>query len=40
MADFFAFQDAVQSMVFDSDHPAIKRMKNIEAFLNRCKLYY
>ena len=30
-------QDAVQSMVYDSDHPSIKRMKNIEAFLNRCK---
>lgn len=23
-------------MVCDSDHPTIKRMKNIEAFLNRC----
>nr|CAH0106470.1 unnamed protein product [Daphnia galeata] len=27
--------DAVQSMVYDSDHPTIKRMKNIEAFINR-----
>lgn len=25
-------------MVYDSDHPTIKRMKNIEAFINRCKL--
>lgn len=27
--------DAVQSMVYDSDHPTIKRMKNVEAFINR-----
>ncbi len=35
MQPFLFVQDAVQLMVFDSDHPAIKRMKNIEAFLNR-----
>ena len=37
---FSFLQDAVQSMVYDSDHPTIKRMKNIEAFVNRCKYWH
>lgn len=30
-------QDTVQALVADCDHQSIKRMKNIEAYLNRCK---
>ena len=29
--------DAVQAMVSDCDHPAIRKIKNIDAFVNRCK---
>ena len=30
--------DAVQALVADCDHPAIRKIKNIDAFVNRCKL--
>ena len=30
--------DAVQALVSDCDHPAIRKIKNIDAFVNRCKL--
>lgn len=29
--------DTVQALVTDCDHASVKRMKNIEAYLNRCK---
>lgn len=29
--------DTVQALVADCDHPSVKRMKNIETFMNRCK---
>ena len=29
--------DAVQALVSDCDHPAIRKIKNIDAFVNRCK---
>lgn len=29
--------DTVQALVADCDHPGVKRMKNIEAYMNRCK---
>ena len=30
--------DTVQALISDCDHPCVKRMKNIEAYTNRCKL--
>jgi hypothetical protein len=36
----FIFQDTVQALVSDCEHPAVKRMKNVEAFMNRCKYFY
>ena len=29
--------DTVQALVADCEHPSVKRMKNIEAYMNRCK---
>lgn len=29
--------DTVQALVLDCDHTSVKRMKNIEAYMNRCK---
>ena len=29
--------DAVQSVVDDCDHPAIRKIKNVDAFVTRCK---
>lgn len=29
--------DTVQALVLDCDHASVKRMKNIEAYMNRCK---
>ena len=29
--------DAVQSLVGDCDHPAIRKIKNVDAFVSRCK---
>lgn len=29
--------DTVQALVADCDHPIVKRMKNIEAYMQRCK---
>ena len=29
--------DAVQSVVADCDHPAIRKIKNVDAFVSRCK---
>ena len=31
--------DAVQALVSDCDHPAIRKIKNIDAFVNRCKSF-
>jgi hypothetical protein len=31
------FQDTVQALVADCDHPSVKRMKNVEAYMNRCE---
>jgi len=33
------FQDTVQALVADCDHPSVKRMKNVEAYMNRCEYY-
>ena len=30
--------DAVQALVSDCAHPAIRKIKNVDAFVNRCKL--
>lgn len=30
--------DTVAALVSDCDHPAIRRMKNVEAYTTRCKL--
>jgi hypothetical protein len=27
----------VQALVADCDHPSVKRMKNVEAYMNRCE---
>ena len=32
--------DAVQALVSDCDHAAIRQNKNVDAFVNRCKLVY
>lgn len=32
--------DTVQALVLDCDHASVKRMKNIEAYMNRCKYYF
>ena len=29
--------DAVQALVSDCDHPAIRKIKNVDAFVNRCE---
>lgn len=29
--------DTVQALVADCDHSSVKRMKNIETYMNRCK---
>ena len=29
--------DAVQSLVADCDHPALRKIKNIDAFVSRCE---
>lgn len=29
--------DTIQALVSDCDHASVKRMKNIESYLNRCK---
>lgn len=31
--------DTVQALFTDCDHPAIKKIKNIEVYTNRCKFY-
>lgn len=33
----FLFQDTVQALVADCENPAVKRMKNVEAYMHRCK---
>lgn len=30
--------DTVQALNSDCDHPAIKKLKNVEVYTNRCKL--
>jgi len=37
MIMIFKLQDTVQALVADCENPAVKRMKNVEAFMNRCK---
>ena len=32
--------DAVQALVADCDHPAIRKIKNIDAFVNRCEIIH
>ena len=32
--------DAVQALVADCDHPAIRKIKNIDAFVNRCEISF
>ena len=32
--------DAVQALVADCDHPAIRKIKNIDAFVNRCEIIF
>lgn len=29
--------DTVQALASDCDHPSVRRMKNVEAYMNRCK---
>lgn len=36
---FLFFQDTVQALVADCENPAVKRMKNVEAFMHRCKCF-
>lgn len=31
--------DTVQALHSDCDHPAIKKLKNVEVYSNRCKYY-
>ena len=31
--------DAIQALVADCDHPAIRKIKNVDAFVNRCKFF-
>lgn len=31
--------DTVQALYTDCDHPAIKKLKNVEVYLNRCKYF-
>lgn len=35
---FICFQDGLNSLVLDLDYPALRKNKNIDNFLNRCKL--
>jgi len=34
----FNVQDSIQALVEDCNFPAVKKSKNIESFLTRCKL--
>lgn len=34
---FSVFQDSVNALAHDLNYPALRKNKNIEAFLNRCK---
>lgn len=38
VASIDSLLDTVQALVSDCDHPCVKRMKNVEAYTNRCKL--
>lgn len=31
--------DTVQALYTDCDHPAIKKLKNVEVYLNRCEYF-
>ena len=31
--------DAIQALVADCDHSAIRKIKNVDAFVNRCKFF-
>lgn len=37
VANIDSLLDTVQALLADCDHPAIKRMKNVEAYTNRCE---
>lgn len=32
-------QDSINGLVLDLDYPALRKNKNIEVFLNRCKQF-
>ena len=32
--------DAVENIMRDCDHPAIRKIKNIDAFVSRCKYFF
>lgn len=34
---FVFFQDGLDALVYDLDFPALRKNKNIDNFLNRCK---
>lgn len=38
VASIDSLLDTVQALISDCDHPCVKRMKNVEAYTNRCKL--
>lgn len=35
----FFMQDSINALVLDLDYPALRKNKNIEVFLNRCKQF-
>ena len=37
---FLSVQDSINALVLDLDYPALRKNKNIETFLNRCKFLY
>lgn len=37
--EFSVFKDTVQALVADCEHPSVKRMKNIEAYMERCRYH-
>lgn len=37
---FLPVQDSINALVLDLDYPALRKNKNIETFLNRCKFLY
>lgn len=37
IANIDSLLDTVQALYADCDHPSVKKMKNIEMYINRCK---